>query len=43
MNFREPEVASEWEYPAFWLVTAVIIIAMVVYFRRKQWILQSIA
>jgi magnesium transporter len=40
MNFREPEVASEWGYPAFWLVTAAIVIAMVVYFRRKQWILQ---
>jgi magnesium transporter len=41
MNFREPEVVSEWGYPAFWLVTAVIIIVMVVYFRRKGWILQS--
>jgi magnesium transporter len=40
MNFREPEVASEWGYPAFWLVTAVIIIVMVAYFRRKRWILQ---
>jgi magnesium transporter len=40
MNFREPEVASEWGYPAFWLVTAVLVIAMLVYFRRKQWILQ---
>jgi len=28
MNFRQPEVASEWGYPAFWLVTAVIIVAM---------------
>jgi len=41
MNFREPEVASQWGYPAFWLVTAVIVIAMLVYFQRKQWILQS--
>jgi magnesium transporter len=40
MNFREPEVASEWGYPTFWLVTAAIVIAMVVYFQRKQWILQ---
>jgi magnesium transporter len=36
MNFIEPEVASEWGYPAFWLVTAAIVIAMVVYFQRKQ-------
>ncbi|MGZ7193276.1 MAG: magnesium/cobalt transporter CorA [Halobacteriota archaeon] len=40
MNFRQPEVASEWGYPAFWLVTAAIVIVMLVYFRRKQWILQ---
>ena len=30
MHFREPEVASEWGYPAVWLVAVVIIIAMMV-------------
>ena len=55
MNFREPEVTSPWGYPAFWLVSAfwlviafwlvsvVTVIAMLVYFWRKQWILQSTA
>jgi magnesium transporter len=39
MNFREPEVALEWGYPAFWLVSAVIVIGMVLYFRRAGWLL----
>jgi magnesium transporter len=43
MNFREPEVTSPWGYPAFWLVSVVTVIAMLVYFRRKQWILESTA
>jgi magnesium transporter len=43
MNFREPEVTSQWGYPAFWLISVVTVIAMLLYFRRKQWILQSTA
>ena len=41
MNFREPKVTSPRGYPGFWLASVVIIIAMLLYFRRKQWILQS--
>jgi magnesium transporter len=43
MNFREPEVTSPWGYPRFWLASVVIVIAMLLYFRSKQWILQSAA
>jgi magnesium transporter len=43
MNFMEPEVTSPWGYPGFWLASVVIVIAMLLYFRRKQWILQSTA
>jgi magnesium transporter len=39
MNFPEPEVRSEWGYPAFWLASAVIVIAMLIYFRRRGWII----
>jgi Mg2+ and Co2+ transporter CorA len=39
----EPEVTSPWGYPGFWLASVVIVIAMLLYFRRKQWILQSTA
>ncbi|MGZ4869783.1 MAG: CorA family divalent cation transporter [Halobacteriota archaeon] len=40
MNVREPEVTSPWGYPGFWLAGVVTVIAMLLYFRRKQWILQ---
>jgi magnesium transporter len=43
MNFREPEVTSPRGYPGFWLASVVIVVAMLLYFRRKQWILQSTA
>ena len=43
MNFREPEVTSPWGYRRFWLASVAIVIAMLLHFRRKQWILQSTA
>lgn len=43
VNFKEPETTSQWGYPGFWLVSTVIAIVMLLYFRRKQWILQSTA
>jgi hypothetical protein len=38
-NFREPEVTSPRGNSRFWLASVVIVIAMLLYFRRKQWIL----
>jgi len=41
MNFQEPEVRFEWGYPAFWLVSGFLVIAMLIYFRRKGWMTSS--
>ncbi len=39
MNFKYfPELDVPWAYPAFWVITIVIIIVMLVYFRRKKWL-----
>jgi len=39
MNFKYmPELEWRWAYPALWLVMAVIVLGMVVYFRRKKWL-----
>jgi magnesium transporter len=39
MNFQYfPELSWRWAYPAFWLITFVIIIIMLNYFRRKKWL-----
>lgn len=39
MNFRYmPELSMRWTYPAFWVVTIVIIVSLLIYFRRKRWI-----
>lgn len=38
MNFKYfPELELPWAYPAFWLITIVIIVLMISYFKRKKW------
>lgn len=39
MNFRRfPELEMDWMYPwGFWLITIVLIIGMLIFFRRKKW------
>jgi magnesium transporter len=39
MNFRYfPELDLPWAYPAFWVITIIIIVLMLGYFRRKKWL-----
>jgi magnesium transporter len=39
MNFQYmPELGWRWGYPAVWFVIGMILIVMVVYFRRKGWL-----
>lgn len=39
MNFEHiPELAWEYSYPLFWLACAVIVVGLVIFFRRKGWI-----
>lgn len=39
MNFKYfPELELPWAYPVFWVVTIVIIVLMLGYFRRKKWL-----
>ena len=39
MNFKHfPEIEWVWGYPFFWAVCAVTAVAMVLWFRRRQWI-----
>ncbi len=38
MNFRYfPELDLPWAYPVFWLICAVVAVAMVFIFRRRSW------
>ncbi len=39
MNFQYmPELAIPWAYPAFWVISIVVFVNMVIFFRRKKWI-----
>jgi magnesium transporter len=39
MNFDYmPELHSKWGYPAIWAVMLVMIVSLLVYFRRKKWL-----
>lgn len=39
MNFDYlPELGWRWGYPMFWLVALIIIVTLLIYFRRKRWI-----
>lgn len=39
MNFRHmPELTQRWAYPMFWVLCAIILILMLRYFKKKDWI-----
>jgi magnesium transporter len=39
MNFSHfPELHLAWAYPAFWLICALLAIAMLIFFRRRNWL-----
>ena len=39
MNFSYmPELEWRWAYPMVWLVMILIVVVMLVYFRRKRWL-----
>jgi magnesium transporter len=39
MNFRYmPELQWRWAYPTFWLLCFLILIGMLIFFRKKRWI-----
>lgn len=39
MNFKYmPELEWRWAYPLTWLIMIVIVISMLIYFRRKKWL-----
>ncbi len=39
MNFKYmPELEQRWAYPAFWIVVVLIIVLMMVWFKRKRWL-----
>jgi magnesium transporter len=39
MNFKYmPELGWKWAYPAVWLIMAVVVIVMLIYFKRKKWL-----
>ncbi len=39
MNFKYmPELGKSWAYPVFWLLMLVIVVFMLLYFRKKKWI-----
>lgn len=38
MNFKfMPELGSEIGYPLFWVISVIVIIVMLIYFKRKKW------
>lgn len=39
MNFNYmPELYQKWAYPLFWVVTFVIVIGMIIFFKKRDWI-----
>jgi magnesium transporter len=39
MNFKYmPELGWKWAYPAIWLIMAIVVIVMLIYFKRKKWL-----
>lgn len=39
MNFQnQPELRGKWSYGAFWVVVGIVVVAQVVFFRKKGWI-----
>ena len=39
MNFKYmPELEWKWAYPAVWLIMTIVVIVMLIYFKRKKWL-----
>jgi magnesium transporter len=39
MNFHYiPEYGLRWAYPAFWLICTLLIVFMLIFFRRRNWL-----
>jgi magnesium transporter len=39
MNFKYfPELEWRWSYPVFWLVSVLISVSMLLYFKKKNWL-----
>jgi len=39
MNFKYmPELEWKWAYPAIWLIMTIVVIVMLIYFKRKKWL-----
>ena len=39
MNFKTmPELSWQWGYLGFWAVVIIVIISMLIYFKRKKWL-----
>ena len=39
MNFKHfPELEWRWSYPVFWLVSVLISVSMLLYFKKKNWL-----
>ena len=39
MNFEYmPELSVKWAYPVFWVIILIVIISLVVFFRKKKWL-----
>ncbi len=39
MNFKYmPELDWKWAYPALWLIMTIVVVVMLVYFKRKKWL-----
>lgn len=39
MNFQnQPELRGKWSYGAFWVVVAIVVVAQILFFRRRGWI-----
>jgi magnesium transporter len=39
MNFKHfPEISWQYGYPLFWLIVAITVVSMLIYFKRKKWL-----
>jgi len=39
MNFKYmPKLEWKWAYPAIWLIMAIVVVIMLIYFNRKKWL-----
>ncbi|MDD7383074.1 MAG: magnesium/cobalt transporter CorA [Peptoniphilaceae bacterium] len=39
MNFKYmPELAQKWAYPLFWIIAFVLVVVMILFFKKRKWI-----